>query len=112
MDSVRLATPEEIEVFKAHSDITPQSTVVTLGGKDFGVVRNCWEVDPMFFHEESSHKRKLLFAMNLETMLRFQGVSEIYFNVPATDKTYMQVLETWGASPTSREPEIRFKKVL
>jgi hypothetical protein len=112
MEAVRIATPEEIEAIKDHSDLTSATSVVTYGGRDFAVIRQCFEVDPMWFHEESSVKRKLLFAMNLETLLRFQGVKEIYFNVPVRDEAYMTVLKTWGAEPTSLEPELRFKKVL
>lgn len=112
MDIVRKATPKEIEQFADRSDLTPTSDVLTFGGKDFAVVRNCTEIDPMFFAEDSGNHRKMLFAMNLESILRFQGVREIYFNVPVADETYIKVLETWGAIPTSREPELRFKKVL
>jgi hypothetical protein len=50
--------------------------------------------------------------MNLESILRFQGVQEIYFNVPVADEQYIKVLQTWGATTTSMEPEYRFKKVL
>lgn len=112
MESVRLATPEEIKTIAEHSDLTSATSVVTYGGRDFAVLRQCFEIDPMWFSPESNTKRKLLFAMNLETLLRFQGVKEIYFNVPARDETYINVLKTWGAEPTSQEPELRFKKVL
>jgi hypothetical protein len=112
MDIIRKATPEEIETFADRSDLTPTSDVLTFGGKDFAVIRNCTEIDPMFFAESSGHQRKLLFAMNLESILRFQGVQEIYFNVPVADEQYIKVLQTWGATTTSMEPEYRFKKVL
>lgn len=112
MDTIRKATPEEIANFADRADLTPSSDVLTFGGKDFAVIRTCTEIDPMFFHESSNVNRKAIFGMNLESILRFQGVREIYFNVPATDEKYIKVLETWGASPTSREPELRFKKVL
>lgn len=112
MDKIRYATPEEVEKFASHADLTPTSQVVTFGGKDFAVVRQCTEIDPMFFAEDSGHQRKLLFGMNLETVMRLNGVQEIYFNVPVSDTPYIKVLETWGATPTSKEPEMRFKKVL
>lgn len=112
MDAIRYATPEEVDAIAANSDITPSTTVVSYGGKDLAVIRQCTEIDPMYFHADSKTVRRLMFAMNLETVLRLQGVREIYFNVPAHDKEYMKVLETWGAEPTSKEPEIRFKKVL
>jgi len=112
LDIIRKATLEEVEVFASHADLTPTSDVLTFGGKDFAVIRNCTEIDPMFFAEDSGTQRRMLFAMNLESILRFQGVREIYFNVPVRDEKYIKVLETWGASPTSLEPELRFKKVL
>lgn len=112
MDIVRLATPEEIEKIASTSDLTSASSVVTFGGKDFAVVRQCTEIDPMYFHPDSNTQRRLIFGMNLETTMRLNGVKEIYFNVPVADEKYIKVLETWGAIPTSREPEIRFKKVL
>lgn len=112
MDIIRKATPEEIEKIKDTSDLTAASDVVTFGGKDFAVLRTCMEIDPMYFAETSNVQRRMIFQMNLETMLRFQGVQEIYFNVPVADETYIKALETWGAKPTSREPELRFKKIL
>lgn len=112
MDIIRKATPEEIEQFADRSDLTPHSDVLTFGGKDFAVIRTCTEIDPMFFAEDSPAQRRMLFAMNLESILRFQGMQEIYFNVPVADEKYLKVVETWGASRTSMEPEYRFKKVL
>lgn len=112
MDIVRLATPEEVEGIASDSDLTSASSVITFGGKDFAVLRSCMEIDPMHFHPDSTTQRRLIFAMNLETMLRLNGVKEVYFNVPVSDEKYIKVLETWGATPTSKEPELRFKKVL
>jgi hypothetical protein len=112
MDIIRVATPEEIEAIASKADLTTASQVITFGGKDFAVLRQCMEIDPMFFAEESSHQRKLIFAMNLETTLRLNGAKEYYFNVPVRDEKYIKVLEALGAQPTSQEPELRFKKVL
>lgn len=113
MDTVRLATPEEVEALQDKLDITPTSTVVTFGGKDFAVVRQCVELDPVVFDADTGDKRKLLFLMNLETALRLQGLTkEIYFNIRADDTVWQRVAEHWGAEPTSPTPEIRFKKVL
>lgn len=112
MDTVRLATPEEIATIQSNSDLSYATSVFTYGGKDFAVVRNCFEIDPMYFAPESSTKRRMIFAMNLESILRFQGVKEVYFNV-ADDNTEMkEVVRTWGAEPTSPSAEIRYKKVL
>lgn len=112
MDTVRLATPEEVATIQSNSDLSFASTVFTYGGKDFGVVRQCFEIDPMHFHPDSSTKRRMIFAMNLETILRFQGVKEVYFNVSDDNTEMKEVVRTWGAEPTSPSPEIRYKKVL
>lgn len=113
MDVIRLATPEEIESLQEKMDITPTSTVVTFGGKDFAVIRHCVELDPVIFAEDTADKRKLLFLMNLETALRLQGLTkEVYFNVRADDVRWQDAIKHWGAEPTSPTPEIRFKKVL
>jgi hypothetical protein len=112
LDTIRVATPEEVEKIAPTSDLSSIVNVVTMGGKDFAVIRNCIEIDPMKFAPESTTQRRLIFAMNLETVMRLNGVKEIYFNVPVSDEKYIKVLETWGAEPTSREPELRFKKVL
>lgn len=112
MDAIRYATPEEVEAIASTSDLTSGSQVITYGGKDLAVIRQCVEIDPMHFHPDSRTMRRLQFAQNLETWLRLQGVKEIYFNVPVADEAYIKVLETWGATPTSKEPELRFKKVL
>ena len=112
MDSIRLATEEEVKGIATYSDITNATTVVSFGGKDFAVVRICYELDPMIFAEDTGDKRKLLFLMNMETSLRLQGVKEIYFNIPANDEVYANVMKHWGAEPTSPSPELRFKKVL
>jgi hypothetical protein len=112
MDQIRYATPEEIKTIEPYSDISSSAAVVTFGGKDFAVIRNCNELDPVIFGEETTDKRKLLFLMNLETSLRLQGVREIYFNIRADDETWMNVAKNWGAEATSPQPEIRFKKAL
>lgn len=112
MDIIRLATPEEMEAIQAKSDLTPATTVVTFGGKDFAVLRNCFELDPVIFAPDTADKRKLLFLMNLETAMRLQGVKEIYFNIKADDAETTNVVKHWGAEPVSIQPEIRFKKVL
>lgn len=112
MDTVRFATPEEFEPIIPVSDITNASSVVTFGGKDFGVFRNCMEVDPVIFAPDTGNQRKLLFLMNLETALRLQGFKEFYFNIPADDAVYLEVMKHWGAVQQSTTPVIRFKKVL
>lgn len=112
MDVIRLANEAEVKEISSRSDLTNASSVVTFGGKDFAVIRNCWEIDPVHFDPASSDKRKALFLMNLETALRLQGVKEFYFNVDASDENYINLLKHWGAEPTNPNPEIRFKKAL
>lgn len=112
MDTVRLATEEEIATIAPISDLSFATSVFTYGGKDFGVIRQCFEIDPMIFHESSSTKRRAIFAMNLETILRFQGVKEVYFNVADDNTDMKEVVRTWGAEPVSPSVEIRYKKVL
>jgi hypothetical protein len=112
MDVIRLATVDEVNPIADKLDITPTSTVVTFGGKDFAVHRICRELDQFVFDPETSDKRKLFFLTNLETALRLQGVTEVYFNIPAADTVYRNVIERLGAEPISPEPMIRYKKVL
>ena len=112
MDIIRLATQEECDSIQEKADLSTATTVVSFGGKDFAVLRNCFELDPVIFDEETGDKRKLLFLMNLETAMRLQGIREVYFNVRADDEVYQSVLKHWGAEPISPQPEIRFKKVL
>lgn len=112
MDTVRLATEEEIKVIAEQSDLTNATTVVTFGGKDFAVLRTCVELDPVIFGPETTVKRMLFFLTNIETSLRLQGVREVYFNIHADDERWKELAQHWGAQPTSTAPEIRFKKVL
>jgi|SRR5882672_264562 len=112
MNIVRLANDEEIAKVAETSDLSYATSVLTMDGQDFAVLRNCFEIDPMYFHPDSPTRRKLLFAMNLETALRLQGVKEIYFNVHDNDEQYQAVLNTWGAQKISTAPEFRYKKVL
>lgn len=111
-DVIRLATPEEIEKIKETSDLIPGSTVITFGGKDFAVVRHATEIDPVHYHEASSHSRKLFFLTNLETSLRLNGVPQYYFNIHAADEKTIATMEKLGAIRLSTEPEHRFKKLL
>lgn len=112
MDIIRLATEEEVEKIKNTSDLSYATSVITFGGEDFAVFRNCFEIDPMIFGPNTDNRRKRLFGMNLETALRLQGVREYYFNVKVEDESFRQVVEHMGATPTSTAPEIRYKKVL
>jgi hypothetical protein len=117
MNKIRPATPEEIADIATHADLSTGGFVVamenTLGPTDLAVVRQVWEIDPLF-NRSGSNTRKAAFYWNLETSLRLQGVPAYYFNVGAGDdqSQWRKVLDTWGATPTSQEPEFRYKKVL
>jgi len=80
-------------------------------GEQTAVWRICNEIDPVYFNGVSTTK-KYWFIWGLENILRGNGATEYYFNVPASDKDYRQIVEHFGAVPTSEEPEIRYKKVL
>jgi len=112
MDSIRLATAEDIVGVEDRLDITPTSTVVTFCGKDFAVIRDYRELGNVIFDKDTGDRRKLLFLMNLETALRLQGTKEIYLDIPADDLVYQEVIKHWGAEDISTTPCIRFKKVL
>ena len=111
MDIIRLATVEEVADKQEVADIVPHSTVVTFGGKDMAVVRDVREID-FLFDEASTNQRKMLFLMNMETALRLQGTTELYFSIPAEDSAYLDVMKHWGAEQIKSIPVIRMKKVL
>jgi hypothetical protein len=112
MDQIRLATPEDVVGIESQLDLTPTSTCVTFGGKDFAVIRDFRELGNVIFDKDTGDRRKLLFLMNLETALRLQGTKEIYMDIPADDEAYQAVMKNWGAEDISVTPTRRFKKVL
>lgn len=111
MDDIRLATEEEVKTIAERADLTRGCSVWAMG-KDLAVVRQCIELDPVFYAEDSSNQRKLVFIWGLMNMLRATGTPEVYFNVPVALEQYRKVVEHFGAEPTSMEPEIRYKKSL
>lgn len=112
MDAIRPATKEEVESIKDKSDL--QGAAVWAMGKDLAVIRECVEVDPVFFAPETNDSRKLVFIWGIENMLRVLGHPRFYFNIPAGEETekWRKVVENFGAVAQSPSPEIRFKKVL
>lgn len=112
LDPVRLATPEEIESIKDSSDLGPGCSVYTFGDAK-AVLRQIVEMDPVHYGSLSNNQ-KHYFVSNLETFMRLSGVPFYYFNVAASDEftQYRKVVENFGATPTSKEPEIRYKKNL
>jgi hypothetical protein len=115
MDNVRLATAEEVEAIKERANLTPTSTVYALGSGeklDLAVIRQVVELDPVFFHENSSTERRKLFIWGLENGLRMMGIPEYYFNVHADQERWRAIVEKDGAELTSLAPEVRYKKRL
>jgi hypothetical protein len=110
MDSIKIATLEQIEACKVTLDVTPRSQVWAMGN-DLAVVRLASEIDPMVMEKESG-QRRLLFSWGLENMLRATGNTEYYCNVPIHMTDYHEVLKKLGHEQISSEPEFRFKKVL
>lgn len=107
LDKIRAATPEECELLAKTSDLTPMSRVLAMGDMR-AVWRTCQELDPVYFNG-ASKARMYYFIWGLENLLRGAGATEYYFNVPASDKDYQQIVEHFGATRTSREPEYRYK---
>jgi len=110
-ERIRPATPEEIEKIAAKADLTPRSAVWALG-ESIAVTRLAAEIDPVFYGEGTPTIRKAWFIWGLENMLKGNGYTEYYFNVPVRDEEYVKIVKGFGAEQTSLEPEFRFKKVL
>lgn len=111
MKPLRLATNEEVEKIKADADVDVGCSVIALDD-NFAVLRACHEIDPFIMAENVTDRQKAAFIWGIENCLRFTGVPFYYFNVPVSDEKYIEVVKSWGAQQTSREPEFRFKKLL
>jgi hypothetical protein len=70
------------------------------------------EFDPLISPPDTSLAKKFAFMWGVENYLRLNNTPHYYFNVHTTDETWVKNLQHWGAQPVSKEPEIRFKKVL
>lgn len=116
MEPIRLATEEEVKAIKDKGDIDLGCTVLAMDGKngvmDTAVIRTCTEIDPVFFHEDTSDTRKALFLWGLENGLRMMGVPFYYFNISATDTKWQETVEKWGGKKTTEEAQFRYKKLL
>lgn len=117
MDSLRLATPAEVEKIQAQSELVPGSTVFAfdskLGEPDVAVLRPVLELDPVYFAPTSNDRRKALFIWALENGFRMNGgIPRYYFNIATTDEEWAKVVETWGARRVSKSPEYRYVKNL
>jgi hypothetical protein len=116
MDRCRLATATEIAAIADKSDLDYAQAVIALPNgsatPDIGVIKQVWELDPVIYAPDSGHPRKYMFLRDLETIMQFQGVRAYYFNAPANDTHYHDILKKLGAEQLSPGPEFRFKKLL
>lgn len=111
---IRKAAKEEVEPIKDKADLTAATEVwVWPNDKsepDVAVIRQCVELDPVFFAPTSGNSRKAFFAWGLLNMLKATGVGEVYFNVDAEGtEDYVAILEKMGAVKTTAKPQFRFK---
>ncbi len=129
MDKIRRATPEEIEILAPEADLNPSAIVAAFdnaatGRPDFAVLKQITVLDPVFFAEGTSGRRKLFFIWSIESILRREPsllvqnlpasgiVSEYYFDITVSDKKWCSVAEHYGARCISKEPELRFKRMI
>lgn len=110
LEKIRPATLQEVEKIKESSDLTPLSQVLAMGDS-LAVWRIANELDPFHFGT-ASNSQKYMFMWGLQNLLRGSGATEIYFNVAVADEHFRQVVETMGAEPVSKEPEVRYKITL
>src|SRR5579862_1382289 len=85
LNAIKLATQEQIERIKDTADFVPTSQVLAMG-EDLAVVKQVVEVDPVYFNEQSSTQRRLLFVWGIENWLRLVGTPVYYFNTSASDE--------------------------
>ena len=114
MDSIRFATKEEVDSIRAESDLQPGCIVLAFdnektGKPDLAVIRQCIEVDPVLFSDETSTRRMTLFMWTLAQHLRLTQAPSFYFQTAVTNEKWQQVAKTFGAIQISPEPEFRFK---
>lgn len=108
VDTIRLATPEQIEKVLSNSDLNNESAVLSYR-ENLAVVKKVTELDPMYYAPEESRQQKMLFAWGIGNWLRLNGVQAYYFNVLARDEEWQKNVETFGAVCISKEPELRYK---
>lgn len=111
MDSIKLATPEQIERIRATSDLPTIGAVLAMGD-DLAVVKQVTELDPVYFAETSTTSRRLMFIWGIENYLRLTGVDRYYFDVPTDNETWRHNVETHGAEQLSTGAVYKYKKVL
>jgi hypothetical protein len=112
---IRLATPEEVETIRATADLDSTCIVLALEsaqGIGLAVIRQAVELDPIYFPPEWNTKQKVFFIRDLETVMHAKGAISYYFNVDATNETWIENIKNWGAETVSLQPELRFKVTL
>lgn len=107
MDKIRLATEEEIKEIEAGSNLTAMSRVLVLG-KMKAVWKICNELDPVYF-DGAPKPLMYKFLWGLENLMKGSGVTEYYFNIPAADTQYQEVIEHLGGERQSKQPDYRYK---
>jgi hypothetical protein len=115
MHRLRVATEAEVDKIKAQSDLDQTCKVLALDtakGTAFAVLRIAVELDPAFYPEGFGAKEIAMFTRDIENYLWAQGSFSYYFNVNPEDMQWISNIKTWGAEQVSKQPELRFKKVL
>lgn len=80
-------------------------------GDSLAVWRITNEIDPVHFNS-ASNSQKYMFIWGLENILRGTGATEFYFQIPVVNEEFRKIAEHFGAVPTSKEPELRYKIAL
>lgn len=114
---IRNASENEINSIKDRADLTASSSVWCWpddkGEVDSAVIRQCVEIDPVFFAPTSGNSRKMFFFWGLVNMLKANGAREVYFDIDAEgSEQYVNILEKLGATKTTAKPQYRFKLVV
>lgn len=114
LNRIRVATPEEAEKFQKEYD-GRGGTLLALDiaeGTMYAVVRTAIEVDPVIYPDKTPLRMKIMFQRDIETVLSAQGVQAYFFNVHASNEAMLETVQHIGAVQQSKEPELRFTKVL
>lgn len=106
-DRIKLATPEQVEQIKENSNLTATCRVLAMGDQ-IAVWRNCHEIDPL--HPNGASPGQMYkFMWGIENILLGAGVTEYFFNTPADDTHYTQILDRLGAKRLSKQPDYRWR---
>jgi hypothetical protein len=113
---IRPATEEEIKSVQDRADLARPFSVLASENKsgetDLLVVRQVFEVDPVFYAPATNDIQKARLMWGIEERLIGAGVDRYYFNVLEKDERWQKIAQEWGAKKQSLGPEIRFYKNL